>query len=132
MEPDDLAVFVGGSGSRTSMNFTTLCTSAHRIHSTGVFSGVNPLEFSVPLLLLQFGICAGTIILFHQLLKPLGQPLIVSQILVTFLFLLGKFSLNYMFSSWILVISDVLFVFGAKNSNEFLRKMKSMSRIEQK
>ncbi|KAG6588886.1 Cation/H(+) antiporter 15, partial [Cucurbita argyrosperma subsp. sororia] len=81
MEPDDLAVFVGGSASRTSMNFTTLCTSAHRIHSAGVFSGVNPLEFSVPLLLLQFGICAGTIILFHQLLKPLGQPLIVSQIL---------------------------------------------------
>lgn len=42
------------------------------------------MDFSLPLLLLQLGICAGTTILFYLLLRPLGQPLIVSQILSGF------------------------------------------------
>ncbi|TYK25622.1 cation/H(+) antiporter 15-like [Cucumis melo var. makuwa] len=55
-EPDDLSAFFSGGGGeagRTLKNITKICASAHRIHSTGVFTGVNPLEFSVPLLLLQ-------------------------------------------------------------------------------
>ncbi|CAK9329191.1 unnamed protein product [Citrullus colocynthis] len=71
-----------GGISHTSHNFTTICTFANRIHcNTGVFAGANPLEFSVPLLFLQLGICSGTIILFSKFLKHLGQPLIISQIL---------------------------------------------------
>lgn len=89
-EPDDLSAFFSGGGGgagRTLKNITKICASAHRIHSTGVFTGANPLEFSVPLLLLQVGICAGTTLFSYQLLKPFGQPLIVSQILVTSVFL---------------------------------------------
>ncbi|XP_022983542.1 cation/H(+) antiporter 15-like [Cucurbita maxima] len=82
MEPDDVAAYISGCDSHNTLkNITRICTFADRIHSTGVFSGVNPLEFSVPLLFLQLGLSAGTIILFSMLLKPLGQPLIVSQIL---------------------------------------------------
>ncbi|KAA0060265.1 cation/H(+) antiporter 15-like [Cucumis melo var. makuwa] len=82
MEPNDIATYInGGIGHRPTKNFTTICTFANHIHCTSIFIGANPLEFSVPLLFLQLGICSGTIILFSQLLKPLGQPLIVSQIL---------------------------------------------------
>ncbi|CAK9317731.1 unnamed protein product [Citrullus colocynthis] len=82
MEPNDIAAYMnGGIGHKASNNYTAICTFANRIHCTGVFNGANPLEFSVPLLFLQLGISSGTIILFSQLLKPLHQPLIVSQIL---------------------------------------------------
>ncbi|KAG7022651.1 Cation/H(+) antiporter 15 [Cucurbita argyrosperma subsp. argyrosperma] len=72
MEPGDNSIF---------NNFSSICVHVDRIHSNSVFIGENPLEFSVPLLLLQLGICSGTIIFLFQLLKRLAQPLIVSQIL---------------------------------------------------
>ncbi|XP_038883080.1 cation/H(+) antiporter 15-like [Benincasa hispida] len=82
MEPNDIATYMnGGNGHKASKNITTICTFANRVHSTGIFTGVNPLEFSASLLFLQLGICSVTIIFFSRLLKPLGQPLIVSQIL---------------------------------------------------
>ncbi|KAA0060288.1 cation/H(+) antiporter 15-like [Cucumis melo var. makuwa] len=82
MEPEDVVAYMNGeTGHNAFKNFSTICTFANRIHCSGVFNGANPLEFSVSLLLFQLGICSGTIILFSQLLKPLGLPLIVSQIL---------------------------------------------------
>ncbi|XP_038878281.1 cation/H(+) antiporter 15-like [Benincasa hispida] len=82
MEPEDIAAYSNDGIGHGSNNFTKICIFANRIHcNNGVFSGAKPLEFSVPLLLLQLGICSGIIILFSQLLKPLGQPLIVSQIM---------------------------------------------------
>ncbi|XP_038906053.1 cation/H(+) antiporter 15-like [Benincasa hispida] len=82
LEPNEIAAYIdGGIGHDPTKNFTTICTFANHIHYTSIFTGADPLEFSIPLLFLQLGICSGTIILFSQLLKPLGQPLIVSQIL---------------------------------------------------
>ncbi|KAL0549633.1 hypothetical protein IC582_014119 [Cucumis melo] len=95
MEPTDIATYVNGGivGNKPTKNLTTICTFANRIHCTSIFTGANPLEFSVPLLFLQLGICSGTIILFSQLLKPLGQPLIISQILGGLV--LGSSGLSY-------------------------------------
>ncbi|GMY13038.1 Cation/H(+) antiporter 15 [Fagus crenata] len=63
-------------------NFTSLCTSVDKIQSNGIFNNSNPLHFSMPLLLLQFALASRLIILFKLLLKPLNQPIVVSQILI--------------------------------------------------
>ncbi|KAE8650768.1 hypothetical protein Csa_017519 [Cucumis sativus] len=82
MEPNDIATYMNGIvGLNPNKNLTTICTFANRVHCTSIFNGANPLEFSVPLLFLQLGICSGTILLFSQLLKPLGQPLIGGLVL---------------------------------------------------
>ncbi|KAJ7971737.1 Cation/H(+) antiporter 15 [Quillaja saponaria] len=79
MEPNDIATYAGGSDA--FRNFTAICTSAERIYSKGIFYQTNPLTYTVPLLFLQFSIAAGIIILISLILKPFGQPLVVSQIL---------------------------------------------------
>ncbi|XP_022156483.1 cation/H(+) antiporter 15-like [Momordica charantia] len=80
MEPADVAAYAGGGPRRSFQNLTTICTSTDRVHCGGIFVGSNPLEYSVPLLLMQLGVCSVTILLCSKLLRPLGLPLIVSQI----------------------------------------------------
>ncbi|XP_022156488.1 cation/H(+) antiporter 15-like [Momordica charantia] len=75
MEPDEIAA------RQSFKNLTTICISSGRSRSHGVYLGSNPLDYSVPLLLMQLVMSGGAIMLSSQLLKPLGQPLIVSQIL---------------------------------------------------
>ncbi|XP_022149364.1 cation/H(+) antiporter 15-like [Momordica charantia] len=81
MEPDEIATYIGGEFGQSLENLTTNCIYGDRIRSHGVFGGSNPFEYSVPSLLIQLVISGGVIMLFSKLLKPLGQPLIVSQIL---------------------------------------------------
>lgn len=79
MESDEAAAYGG------NVNLTrTLCTSAGRIQSSGIFMGTNPLHYSLPFLLLQLSL-ASSAILLSRLLRPLGQPVVVSQILVRLL-----------------------------------------------
>ena len=82
MEPDEAAAY--GGNVNLTRNFTTLCTSAGRIQSSGIFMGTNPLHYSLPFLLLQLSL-ASSAILLSRLLRPLGQPVVVSQILVRLL-----------------------------------------------
>ena len=80
MEPDEAAAYGG------NVNLTrTLCTSAGRIQSSGIFMGTNPLHYSLPFLLLQLSLASSVILLLSRLLRPLGQPVVVSQILVRLL-----------------------------------------------
>ncbi|XP_022156510.1 cation/H(+) antiporter 15-like [Momordica charantia] len=81
MEPDEIAAYANGGLGQSLQNLTMGCISADRIRSHGVFIGSNPFEYSVPFLLLQLVISGGAIMMFSKLLKPLGQLLIVSQIL---------------------------------------------------
>ncbi|KAK1284779.1 Cation/H(+) antiporter 15 [Acorus calamus] len=52
-----------------------------RVTSGGLFHGVNPLEFSLPLLLFQISVMFVVSNAVHFLLKPLKQPRIVSNII---------------------------------------------------
>lgn len=59
-----------------------LCHLYEQINSYGVFHGNDPFDFSLPLLLLQISLLSTFTLIVRLILKPLGQPLIVSQILV--------------------------------------------------
>ncbi|BBH00553.1 cation/hydrogen exchanger 15 [Prunus dulcis] len=80
MEPEDIATYAA-THSIPLKNFTTICTSVTMIHSMGFFYHNNPLLYSAPLLLMQFSLATGVILLTSLLLKPLGQPIIVAQVL---------------------------------------------------
>ncbi|KAK4351610.1 hypothetical protein RND71_030923 [Anisodus tanguticus] len=58
-----------------------VCTSFDQINSRGLYAGDDPLDYSVPSLLLQLSLISVFTRIIQSLLKPLGQPLIVSQIL---------------------------------------------------
>ncbi|XP_059298439.1 cation/H(+) antiporter 15-like [Lycium ferocissimum] len=58
-----------------------VCTSFNQINSKGLYVGDDPLEYSVPSLLLQLSLISVFTRIIQSFLKPLGQPLIVSQIL---------------------------------------------------
>ncbi|KAI4373367.1 hypothetical protein MLD38_011498 [Melastoma candidum] len=57
------------------------CQSVGHVTSRGIWYGDNPLSFSLPLLLAQLSLIFALTRFLHSLLKPLGQPSIVSQIL---------------------------------------------------
>ncbi|KAM1712431.1 hypothetical protein COP2_023839 [Malus domestica] len=80
MEPEDIATYAA-LHSIPLDNSTRICTSVNMIHSNGFFFHNNPLQYSLPLLLMQFSLATGVIVLASLLLKPLGQPVIVAQVL---------------------------------------------------
>lgn len=60
-----------------------ICLSPTMIQSRGIFHHRNPLDYSLPLVLLQLSIASFFILFTSRLLKPLGQPNTVIQILVS-------------------------------------------------
>ncbi|KAJ8768749.1 hypothetical protein K2173_023653 [Erythroxylum novogranatense] len=62
-------------------NLKFLCHGVGRINSRGLWLGDDPLSFSFPLLLLQLSLISIFTRFIYVLLKPFGQPSIVSQIL---------------------------------------------------
>uniref|UniRef100_A0A7N1A5I3 Cation/H+ exchanger domain-containing protein n=1 Tax=Kalanchoe fedtschenkoi TaxID=63787 RepID=A0A7N1A5I3_KALFE len=115
MEPEDIATYAGES--TALKNFTTICTSVGRITSDGVFFRDNPLHYSVPLLLLQLSLCSAIILLFVKAFKPLGQPILLSQILSGLLLgpsILGRFKkfTGTLFPLRSFVVLDTLSTFG--------------------
>ncbi|PIA51010.1 hypothetical protein AQUCO_01100076v1 [Aquilegia coerulea] len=65
---------------RLSPNTTSICISVHSINSKGWFNGHDSLKYSTPILLLQLSIASFTAIITSALLKPIGIPVMVSQI----------------------------------------------------
>ncbi|KAK6122161.1 hypothetical protein DH2020_044089 [Rehmannia glutinosa] len=57
------------------------CYYLNQINSRGLPFGEDPLGYSLPSFLLQFSLISMVTRLLHFLLKPVGQPLIVAQIL---------------------------------------------------
>ncbi|KAM7267805.1 hypothetical protein ACFE04_009971 [Oxalis oulophora] len=80
MEPDDIATYLQ-QGIIPETNLSAICISTGKINSSGFFNQSFFLDYSVPLLLLQITLSSGIILLLYQLLKNLGQTLIVAQIL---------------------------------------------------
>lgn len=65
-----------------------ICLQNRRINAFAIFHGVNPLEFSFTSLLLEM---CTVLILSHILrliLKPLKQPRVISDVLVSLLLIL--------------------------------------------
>ncbi|XP_015865867.3 cation/H(+) antiporter 15 isoform X1 [Ziziphus jujuba] len=81
VDADDLTIYGEEEWGDGVKNMSSICMSFSMIHSDGFFSHSNPLHYSVPLLLLQFALASSAILLTSQLLKPLSQPIFVSQIL---------------------------------------------------
>ncbi|KAF8390683.1 hypothetical protein HHK36_025210 [Tetracentron sinense] len=79
LEPDDIMDL--NDGSSIFRNITTVCMLATRVQSKGIYFGNNPLQFSAPLLFLQLSLASAVIVATALLLKPLGQPVMVSHIL---------------------------------------------------
>lgn len=66
-----------------SLRANIVCTSLNQINSKGLWIGDDPLDYFVPSLLLQLSLISIFTRVIQSLLNPLGQPLIVSQILVS-------------------------------------------------
>ncbi|RZC76127.1 hypothetical protein C5167_002660 [Papaver somniferum] len=65
----------------TALDYTLVCYEANRITQSGVWKGDNPLEYAVPLFILQLVLVVLTTRLVDVLLKPFGQPRVVANIL---------------------------------------------------
>uniref|UniRef100_A0ACD5U2W3 Uncharacterized protein n=1 Tax=Avena sativa TaxID=4498 RepID=A0ACD5U2W3_AVESA len=58
-----------------------VCYSPMMVTTYGIWQGVSPLEFSLPLFILQTAIIVGTTRLLVILLKPFRQPRVIAEIL---------------------------------------------------
>ena len=54
-----------------------------RAGSNGVFQGDNPLDYALPLAILQICIVVALTRIVASLLRPLKQPLVVAEIVVS-------------------------------------------------
>lgn len=64
-----------------------ICRQVHKAHPFGIFYGANPLDYSFTLVLLEIIVVLVTSRIIRLLLKPLKQPRVVSDIIVSvFLF----------------------------------------------
>lgn len=84
--------------------------------SNGIFQGDNPLHFALPLLIVQICLVVVLTRLLAYLLRPLRQPRVVAEIIVSvlaFLYLFFHFCYN---NHWIVCVSssfDFLISFSA-------------------
>ncbi|XP_062181146.1 cation/H(+) antiporter 15-like [Phragmites australis] len=66
---------------RPKASSTVVCYSPMMITTNGIWQGVNPLEFSLPLFILQMAVIVVTTRLLVLLLKPFRQPRVIAEIL---------------------------------------------------
>jgi hypothetical protein len=59
-----------------------VCYSPMMVTAYGIWQGGNPLEFSLPLFILQTAIIVVTTRILVLLLKPFRQPRVIAEILV--------------------------------------------------
>ncbi|TVU36600.1 hypothetical protein EJB05_18539 [Eragrostis curvula] len=69
------------NASQPKASSTVVCYSPMMITTNGIWQGVNPLEFSLPLFILQMSIIVITTRFLVILLKPFRQPRVIAEIL---------------------------------------------------
>ncbi|KAK2664201.1 hypothetical protein Ddye_002775 [Dipteronia dyeriana] len=65
----------------TGSNTTTVCPAAMKATSNGVFQGDNPLDFALPLAILQICLVVVVTRLLAVILKPIRQPRVIAEII---------------------------------------------------
>ncbi|VAH08561.1 unnamed protein product [Triticum turgidum subsp. durum] len=78
MEQAAAAAGMTGSGAAAA---AVVCYSPMKVTTYGIWEGVNPLEFSLPIFILQTAVIVGTTRLLVLLLKPFRQPRVIAEIL---------------------------------------------------
>ena len=73
----------------------TTCPKPMAATSTGVFQGENPLDFALPLVIVQIILVIVLTRTLAFLLKPLRQPRVIAEIIVSISFLLFISNNNY-------------------------------------
>lgn len=81
MEPEDIESYARIY--HPGRNYSSICLSIGMVNSRGLFYDTNPLDYSVPLLLAQLALASSVILFTTFFLKPLGQPSMVMQIVVS-------------------------------------------------
>ncbi|TVU19959.1 hypothetical protein EJB05_36143 [Eragrostis curvula] len=71
----------GTARGNISSSSAVVCYSPMMVTAYGIWQGGNPLEFSLPLFILQTAIIVGTTRILVLLLKPLRQPRVIAEIL---------------------------------------------------
>lgn len=74
-----------------TMNGTVKCPSPMKATSNGVFQGDDPLDYALPLAILQICIVLILSRFLAYLLKPLRQPRVIAEIVVSSLIFLTFF-----------------------------------------
>ncbi|XP_040384313.1 cation/H(+) antiporter 15-like [Oryza brachyantha] len=69
------------NATRPKATSTVVCYSPMMITTNGIWQGVNPLEFSLPLFILQVVVIVVTTRVLVLLLKPFRQPRVIAEIL---------------------------------------------------
>jgi hypothetical protein len=67
-------------------NDTIVCYAPTMITTNGIWQGDNPLDYSLPLFILQLTLVVVTTRALVFLLKPFRQPRVISEILVRFIY----------------------------------------------
>ncbi|KAL6620440.1 hypothetical protein ACP70R_035579 [Stipagrostis hirtigluma subsp. patula] len=80
LPPKDAMAQVAPRGNISSSG-SVVCYSPMMVTAYGIWQGVNPLEFSLPLFILQTAIIVGTTRILVLLLKPIRQPRVIAEIL---------------------------------------------------
>lgn len=68
----------------------TVCYSGTMLTSNGIFAHEDPLTYSLPIFVFQLVIITLTCRLFMLLLKPLNQPRVMAEFIVSFVSHLPK------------------------------------------
>lgn len=66
---------------------TSACPAFMKATSNGVFQGDNPIDFALPLAILQIVIVIILTRLLAYLLRPLRQPRVIAEVIVSFPFI---------------------------------------------
>lgn len=79
-----MATEVVTSGNKTEENI--VCYSPSMITTNGVWQGENPLDYALPLFLLQLTLVVVFTRILVFMLKPFRQPRVIAEILVSDLY----------------------------------------------
>lgn len=67
----------------TNATVASACPAPMKATSNGVFQGDNPLDFALPLAILQICLVVALTRILAYLLRPLRQPRVIAEIVVS-------------------------------------------------
>ncbi|WCJ37822.1 cation/hydrogen exchanger 15 [Euphorbia peplus] len=96
------------SGENNETDETIVCYAPTMITTNGVWQGDNPLEYSLPLFILQLTLVVITTRFLVFILKPFRQPRVISEILGGVILGPSVLGRNYAFAKYIFPLKSVM------------------------